>query len=112
MLSDSICFIPPKVKNPQKAIIMLHGFGSNGYDLISMAPFISDNLPDTVFYSPDAPFAMPETGGFKWFDIEADASTDFFTHFDYLQTCFVVINLAFAVLENFDLRNYQNQHHQ
>ena len=86
MLSDSICYIPPKKDNIQKAVIMLHGFGSNGYDLISMAPFISNDLPDTVFYSPNANIGMPETGGFKWFNLEENASIDFFTHFDYVQT--------------------------
>ena len=86
MLSDSICYIPPQKDNIQKAVIMLHGFGSNGYDLISMAPFISKDLPNTVFYSPDANIPMPETGGFRWFDLEENASTDFFTHFDYVQT--------------------------
>jgi len=50
-------------------LILLHGYGSNGDDLISLAPYWADVLPETEFVSPNAPFACEENpfGGFQWF---------------------------------------------
>ena len=64
---------------------MLHGFGANGNDLISMASFMAEHLPNTAFYAPDAPEKMDFTGGFKWFDIETDVSVSVFSHSDYVE---------------------------
>jgi len=36
-------------------VIFLHGYGSNGADLIDLAPYWARALPDTLFLSPDAP---------------------------------------------------------
>jgi phospholipase/carboxylesterase len=48
-------------------VILLHGYGSNGDDLIGLAPYWRGALPDTVFLSPDAPQACPGApGGFQW----------------------------------------------
>ena len=56
-------------------VILLHGLGSNGRDLISLAPMWADALPNTVFISPDAPFPcdMVPTGypdSFQWFSLQ------------------------------------------
>lgn len=40
---------------PTSMVILLHGYGSNGDDLIGLAPFWRDALPNTVFLSPNAP---------------------------------------------------------
>ena len=62
----------PLSKNPARSIVLLlHGYGSNGDDLIGLAPVFSEQLPDTIFLSPNAPFdceANP-SGGFQWFDV-------------------------------------------
>ena len=51
-------------------IILVHGYGSNGADLISLAPLWSDMLPDTAFVSPNAPQICPGApGGYQWWDI-------------------------------------------
>ena len=84
MLSDKICY-PANVENVERAIIMLHGFGSNGADLISLAPLMQKELPNTIFYAPDAPYKLDFQNSFKWFDIETDASAGVFSHFDYIQ---------------------------
>lgn len=60
---------------PKSLVILLHGLGSNGQDLISLAPVLAPELPDTVFVSPDAPFAcdmVPEgqDGSFQWFSLQ------------------------------------------
>jgi len=36
-------------------VILLHGYGSNGADLIDLAPYWAAALPDTLFLAPDAP---------------------------------------------------------
>jgi len=64
---------PAKV--PTSLVILLHGLGSNGKDLISLAPMWSGALDETVFVSPDAPFRcdmVPEgyEGSYQWFSLQ------------------------------------------
>lgn len=42
-------------KEATSAVIFLHGYGADGDDLISLGSFFGEGLPDTAFYSPDAP---------------------------------------------------------
>ena len=37
-------------------VILLHGLGANGEDLIGLAPHWAEILPDVAFVSPNAPF--------------------------------------------------------
>lgn len=65
----------PKSNTPKNMVIMLHGVGSNGRDLISLAPYLEQYLPDTVFISPDAPFPcdMVPPGypdAYQWFSLQ------------------------------------------
>ncbi|MGD9968321.1 MAG: alpha/beta hydrolase [Hyphomonadaceae bacterium] len=63
--------MPPKRGGkPDSLVIFLHGYGSNGADLISLAPYWADLLPSTAFVSPNAiePVAMAP-GGYQWFPI-------------------------------------------
>lgn len=60
---------------PKSMVILLHGLGSNGRDLISLAPYWAENLPETVFLSPDAPFPcdMVPPGypdSYQWFSLQ------------------------------------------
>ena len=51
-------------------VILLHGYGSNGEDLISLAPYWRDSLPDTAFVAPNAPEICPGApGGYQWWGI-------------------------------------------
>ena len=51
-------------------VILLHGYGSNGDDLISLAPYWQADLPHTSFVSPNAPERCPGApGGFQWWGI-------------------------------------------
>lgn len=62
---------PRNDKNYNKLVLMLHGYGSNGDDLIELAPYISQKFPESIFISPNA--AEPcEMGGFgyQWFSLE------------------------------------------
>lgn len=61
--------------NAKNAVIMLHGVGSNGQDLISLAPYLAQSLPETAFISPDAPFPcdMVPAGypnSYQWFSLQ------------------------------------------
>ena len=59
-------YIPPgRISN---AVIFLHGLGSNGDDLIGLAPFFAPRLFGTVFLSPNAPYPMAQIGGYQWFE--------------------------------------------
>ncbi len=64
-----------KTSNPESLVILLHGLGSNGQDLISLAPYFTRGLQNAVFVSPDAPFAcdMVPPGypnSYQWFSLQ------------------------------------------
>jgi phospholipase/carboxylesterase len=51
-------------------VILLHGYGSNGEDLIGLAPYWRRALPDTVFLSPNAPQPCPGApDGYQWWGL-------------------------------------------
>lgn len=54
---------------PDSLVIFLHGYGSNGQDLISLAPYWERALPHTAFVSPDAPFPCEIGFGYQWFSL-------------------------------------------
>ena len=55
---------------PRQIVILAHGYGSNGQDLIGLAPYLAQALPDTAFVSPNAPEPVPGyPGGHQWFPI-------------------------------------------
>jgi phospholipase/carboxylesterase len=56
------------------AVILLHGLGSDGANMIDLGTAMHKNLPETVFISPNAPFRfdMAPPGfdiGFQWFSL-------------------------------------------
>ena len=50
---------------------MLHGYGSNGADLISLAPHWQHALPDALFLAPNAPQRFSAGRGFQWWPLSA-----------------------------------------
>jgi len=51
-------------------VIFVHGYGADGNDLISLSDSLGEHLPDTVFYSPDAPNPCKMSPmGREWFPI-------------------------------------------
>ncbi|MFD1254705.1 Carboxylesterase 2 [Devosia equisanguinis] len=54
---------------PDSAVVLLHGYGSDGNDLIGLAPHWHGILPGALFVSPNAPTALG-MGGFQWFAID------------------------------------------
>jgi phospholipase/carboxylesterase len=61
---------PASGKPPQKLIIMLHGYGADGADLIGLAEPLSPLFPDAVFHAPNAPYPCDGNPfGHQWFGI-------------------------------------------
>jgi len=61
---------PARGGKPDSLVIFLHGYGSNGADLLSLAPEWAKALPGAAFVSPNAIEPVPEApGGYQWFPI-------------------------------------------
>ncbi|HXQ15460.1 MAG TPA: dienelactone hydrolase family protein [Caulobacteraceae bacterium] len=62
--------VPASGAAVRSLVILLHGYGSNGDDLISLAPFWRGALPATAFVAPNAPAPCPGApGGFQWWSL-------------------------------------------
>jgi len=52
---------------PKRLVILLHGLGADGNDLIGLAPYWAPLLPDAEFLSPNAPFPCDMAPfGYQW----------------------------------------------
>ena len=56
---------------PRQIVLLLHGYGSNGADLISFAGQWQDFLPDALFLAPNAPQSCGAGGGYQWWPLTA-----------------------------------------
>jgi phospholipase/carboxylesterase len=59
----------PRSGKPTSAVVMVHGYGSDGNDLIALAADFAEVLPETVFYAPNAPEPTSFGMGYQWFYI-------------------------------------------
>lgn len=63
---------PASGGDPKSIVVILHGYGSNGLDLIALAPQWRMGLPDTLFLAPNAPEPCPGTAeGYQWWPIRS-----------------------------------------
>ena len=53
---DGPRFGPASGGKTSQLIVLLHGVGADGQDLIGLAPHLAQSLPDAAFVSPNAPF--------------------------------------------------------
>ncbi|ATX66519.1 alpha/beta hydrolase [Roseinatronobacter bogoriensis] len=54
----------------KSAVIFVHGYGADGADLLGLADPLGPHLPDTVFFSPNAPEKCAGNPfGYQWFPI-------------------------------------------
>ena len=55
----------------RQLVIFAHGYGSNGADLLGLAPFLAQALPEAAFVAPDAPEPVPgyPGGAWQWFGL-------------------------------------------
>lgn len=54
--AETLSYIPD---NPEKALIIIHGYGQNGARMQGMTNSLKKDLPDTAFYYPTAPDRAP-----------------------------------------------------
>ena len=55
---------------PKQIVLLLHGYGSNGADLISLAPHWQRELPDALFLAPNAPQRLNNmAAGYQWWPL-------------------------------------------
>ena len=61
---------PASGQPPRQVVLLLHGVGADGNDLIGLAPFFQQVLPEAAFLSPHAPqpFDMAPFGH-QWFSL-------------------------------------------
>ena len=50
-------------------VVLVHGYGSDGNDLIGLAPHWQSALPGAAFAAPNAPQPVAGSSGFQWFPI-------------------------------------------
>jgi phospholipase/carboxylesterase len=51
-------------------VVLLHGYGSNGDDLMALAPLVQPLLPDAMFVAPNAPSRIPNMAdAYQWWPI-------------------------------------------
>ena len=62
----------PKSGGPAKAlVVLLHGWGADGNDLIGLAPLLGQVLPDAAFVAPNAPEPCEmNPAGRQWFSLQ------------------------------------------
>lgn len=60
---------------PQQLIVLLHGWGTDGSDLIDLASPIASRFPNAVICAPDGPEPCSANPmGRQWFDLGVDAT--------------------------------------
>ena len=64
---------PASKAAPKQLVVLCHGLGADGHDLIDLAPSWSHALPDALFVSVDAPFPHDSGFGRQWWSV-ADRS--------------------------------------
>ncbi len=64
-------FGPAAGGRPRRLVLLLHGLGADGNDLIGLAPYFGRALPDCAFVSPHAPFPCDMAPyGRQWFSLQ------------------------------------------
>ena len=64
----------PEAGKAGALVILLHGLGADGNDLIGLAPHFAQGLPEAAFVSPHAPFPCDMAPfGRQWFSLQTRA---------------------------------------
>ncbi len=62
---------PASGQAAKQLVVLLHGVGADGNDLISLAPYLAQVLPEAAFVSPNAPFPCDMAPfGRQWFSLQ------------------------------------------
>lgn len=61
---------PQSGEEARQLVVLLHGVGADGSDLIGLVPHLAEALPHAAFVAPDAPFACDMAPyGRQWFSL-------------------------------------------
>lgn len=72
--------LKPLSGQTRKLVILLHGYGADGKDLMNLGYEWQASLPDTEFIAPNAPFLCEQSSfGYQWFSLSS-------WHLDDLET--------------------------
>ncbi len=83
---------PASGQAPKQLVVLLHGLGADGNDLISLAPYFAQVLPEAAFVSPHAPFPCDMAPfGRQWFSLQERT----------LETMLGGVRMAAPVLDGF-----------
>jgi len=67
---DGPRFGPASGGAAERLVILLHGLGADGNDLIGLAPQLSNALPTALFVAPNAPYPCDMAPfGYQWFSL-------------------------------------------
>ena len=65
--------LAPTQGKAKTLMVLLHGYGSDGNDLIALGRFWQASMPDTLFVAPNAPQPCDlNPAGFQWFPLDLD----------------------------------------
>lgn len=65
--------VQPTDGRPEQIVVLLHGYGSDGNDLIALAPYLQTELPQALFVAPNAPQPCDiNPAGYQWFALDLD----------------------------------------
>jgi phospholipase/carboxylesterase len=65
--------LPPKSGQARQLMVILHGYGADGQDLISLAYEWREHWPDMLFVAPNAPDVCEQNpAGYQWFPLKTD----------------------------------------
>lgn len=65
--------LQPLSGTTKQIVVLLHGYGTDGNDLIGLAPSWRELLPDAMFVAPTAPNPSDiNPNGFQWFPLDGD----------------------------------------
>lgn len=64
---------PANGQPPQRVVVLLHGYGADGGDLIALGRHWAAEMPDTLFVAPNAPTPCAlNPAGYEWFPLSGD----------------------------------------
>ena len=99
-------FVPNKMT---QAVILCHGYGSNGDDLMGLVPYLKEFLPQTGFFCPNGPTPMMYNG-FEWFSLSDYTMAPEFVSTEYLDTLVHRCQEPATLLTNY-IQEIKNTYH-
>lgn len=78
-LLDGPRLAPLSGSPPKQLVVILHGYGADGADLIDLGRAWQGQLPDAAFVAPDAPERLPfeALGGKQWFALNERSPSEY-----------------------------------